>query len=123
MVCFFFLCFLLLADFRFWLLSIKQSQIAFFSPLTNTVAFGEMCAKNGHRHERASSEEGINEMAFCAPVVLFTCFPFFPTTLLGQKRGRIVDQRICLHVSGTVCEGGREMEESLRIIQCCLVGR
>lgn len=46
-----------------------------------------------------------------------------PNNSTGAKRGRIVDQRMYLHVSGTVCEGGREMEESLRITVTVLPGR
>lgn len=68
--------------------------------------------KKGAGMRRASSEEGTNERAFCASAVL-------PILLNNNsteaKRGRIVDQRLYLHVSGTAHEGGREMEESLRI--------
>lgn len=69
--------------------------------------------KKGTGMRRASSEKGINERTFCASVVLLTCFPFFSTTSsTGAKRGRIVDQRLYLHMSRTAHEGGREMEES-----------
>lgn len=44
---FLFLCFLLLADFRFWLLSIKQSQIAFFSLLQILLLLAKCVLKTG----------------------------------------------------------------------------
>lgn len=71
--------------------------------------------KKGAGMRRASSEEGINERAFCASVALLNLLPILLNNSAGAKRGRIVDQRMYLHVSGAVGEGGREMEENLRI--------
>lgn len=42
-------------------------------------------------------EDNINERTFCASVVLLTCFPFFPETLLGQKAaGQWAEDFICM---------------------------
>lgn len=64
---------------------------------------------------KAGWEEDTNERAFCASVILLTCFPFFPATLLGQKEAGQWTEEHNVHVAGTVSEGSREMEDSLGI--------
>lgn len=93
---------LLLAECSFWLFSINQRQI------TNTVAFGEVCAK---------VDAGVR---ICRTTSVFSILPSNST---GAKGSRAVEQRRYLRVAGIVSEGGREVAGNLRVSTTVLLGR